>query len=30
MSALYEWAYFGNQDTPSHPTLWQQSCVYRP
>jgi hypothetical protein len=30
MSALYEWAYFGNQDTPSHPTLWQQSFVYRP
>jgi hypothetical protein len=29
MEALHEWAFYGNQDTPSHPTLWQQSFVYR-
>jgi hypothetical protein len=30
MSDLYEWAFYGNRDTPSHPTMWQQSFVYRP
>jgi hypothetical protein len=30
LSDLYEWAFYGNRDTPSHPTLWQQSHVYRP
>jgi hypothetical protein len=30
MQALQDWAWFGNQDTPGGPTLWQQSFVYRP
>ena len=30
MSALYEWAFYGNHDTPSYPTLWHQDFVYRP
>jgi hypothetical protein len=30
MEALHDWAFYGNQDTPSHPTMWQQSFVYRP
>jgi hypothetical protein len=27
---LEDWAWFGNEDTPGNPTLWQQSFVYRP
>jgi hypothetical protein len=30
MRSLEDWAWFGNQDTPGNPTLWQQSFVYRP
>ena len=30
LQALYDWAWFGNEDTPGNPTLWQQSFVYRP
>jgi hypothetical protein len=30
MKSLEDWAWFGNQDTPGSPTLWQQSFVYRP
>lgn len=27
---LADWAWFGNEDTPGNPTLWQQDFVYRP
>jgi hypothetical protein len=27
---LADWAWFGNEDVPGTPTLWQQSFVYRP
>jgi hypothetical protein len=27
---LEDWAWFGNEDVPGNPTLWQQSFVYRP
>ncbi|HET9085484.1 MAG TPA: hypothetical protein VFN41_13870 [Candidatus Limnocylindrales bacterium] len=30
MRKLEDWAWFGNQDTPGSPTLWQQDHVYRP
>lgn len=30
MQSLVDWAWFGNQDTPGNPTLWQQSFVYQP
>ena len=30
MGALSEWAFHGNHDTPSFPTLWQQDFAYRP
>jgi hypothetical protein len=30
VSSLYEWTFYGNHDTPSFPTLWQQDFVYRP
>jgi hypothetical protein len=30
MRPLANWAFYGNNDTPSFPTLWQQSFVYRP
>jgi hypothetical protein len=30
MSTLAEWAFFGNRDTPSYPTLWSQDVEYRP
>jgi hypothetical protein len=30
MAPLRTWAFFGNTDTPSFPTLWQQSSGYRP
>jgi hypothetical protein len=30
MSTLAEWAFFGNRDTPSYPTLWSQDFEYRP
>ena len=30
MQGLQDWAWFGNQDTPGNPTLWQQSSEYRP
>jgi hypothetical protein len=30
MAKLDAFAWFGNQDTPGTPTLWQQSFVYRP
>ncbi len=28
--SLDDWAWFGNQDVPGIPTLWQQDFVYRP
>ena len=30
MLSLEDWAWFGNEDTPGNPTLWQHSFVYRP
>jgi hypothetical protein len=30
MAPLRNWAIYGNNDTPSFPTLWQQSSGYRP
>jgi hypothetical protein len=30
MGSLVDWAWFGSQDTPGNPTLWQQSFEYRP
>ncbi|HEV8282329.1 MAG TPA: hypothetical protein VGQ02_10740 [Candidatus Limnocylindrales bacterium] len=30
MRSLEDWAWFGNQDVPGTPTLWQQDFVYRP
>jgi hypothetical protein len=30
MRSLGDWAWFGNEDVPGYPTLWQQDFVYRP
>ena len=30
MRSLDDWAWFGNEDVPGTPTLWQQDFVYRP